>query len=336
MLTGKGTSRIQPYSFEYAGAKITLVDTPGFDDTAETSDTEVLREITDWASATYRKNQLLSGIIYLHPITYTRMEGSAMRSLRMFQSLCDEEALENVFLTTTQWSNVDPAEGQAREDNLRDEGLWAGLIRKDATLQRFHGTRESGLELIHKLMSNTRKPLHIQDQIVGKTMTLLEIDAGKFLNEGLIGQEKRFMSEPEPLEKQHREAVKAKDDEVDQILAAEQAGVREKLEKAAAEQKLLERLHAAEIEKPKAKKRKRRKKIKYDRAVIAPDTAAVPSRPRPINSSRQSVQGLSVCSPEAVIRTGAKIPVRPGALFDTVIRPVRAARRWVGWALGFN
>ena len=40
MLIEKGTSKIQPYSFEYAGAKITLADTPGFDDTAETSDTD--------------------------------------------------------------------------------------------------------------------------------------------------------------------------------------------------------------------------------------------------------------------------------------------------------
>ena len=323
MLTGKGTSKVQPYSFEYAGAKITLVDTPGFDDT-ERSDTEVLREITNWTSATYRKRQLLSGIIYLHPITYTRTEGSAMKSLRMFQSLCGQEALEKVFLTTTQWSNVDPAEGQAREDNLRDEGLWAGLIRKDTTLQRFHGTRESGLELIHRLMSNTQKPHDIRDQIVEKEMTPPEIDAGKFLNGGLAAQEKKFRDEPEPLEKQNREAR----DDVDQILAAKRAG-------AAAEQKPLERLHAAEIEKPKAKERKKRKKIECDRAVIGPDTAAGPSRPRPINSSRQSLQGQSVCSPEAVIRTDAKIPVRPGVPFDTAIRPVRP-RRWMGWALGFN
>ena len=87
------------------------------------------------------------------------MEGSAMVNLRMFQSLCGQKVLENVLLTTTQWSKVDPAEGQAREDSLRDEGLWGGLIDRGATLQRFHGTRESGLELVHKLMSNTQKPL---------------------------------------------------------------------------------------------------------------------------------------------------------------------------------
>ncbi|PUU74167.1 hypothetical protein B9Z19DRAFT_906561, partial [Tuber borchii] len=216
------TSKVQPYSFEYLGEKITLIDTPGFNDTNK-PDTEILKEIADWTSKTYKKNQLLSGIIYLHPITHTRMEGSAMKNLRMFQRLCGQEVLENVLLTTTQWSKVDPTEGEFRENNLRDEGLWGGLIGKGATLQRFHGTRESGLELINKLVSKTRKPLHIQDQIVKQHLTLLQTDAGKFLNEGLAAQEKRFKEELESLEKQLREAIKAKDNEMNQILAAEQA-----------------------------------------------------------------------------------------------------------------
>ena len=184
------------------------------------------------------------------------MEGSAMKNLRMFQRLCGQEVLENVLLTTTQWSNVNPADGQAREDNLRDEGLWGGLIGKGATLQRFHGTRESGLELIGKLVSKTRKPLHIQDQIVKQRMTLLETDAGRFLNEGLAAQEKRFKEELESLEKQLREAIEAKDDEMNQILAAGQARAREKLERAEAEQRWLEGLHVAEMDKRRAKERK--------------------------------------------------------------------------------
>ena len=264
----------------YAGAEITLVDTPGFDDTNR-SDIELLREIADWASATYKKNQLLSGIVYLHPITHTRMEGSAMNNLRIFQSLCGQEVLENVLLTTTQWANVDPAEGQAREDNLRDEGLWGGLIRKGATVQRFNGTRESGLELIRKLMLNTRKPLHIQDQIAEQHMTLLETDAGKVLNAGLATKARRFREELESLERQLRGAIKAKDDEMNQILVAEKAKAGEKLEKAVAEQKLLEGLHAAEV-----KKRKANGRDGEGMGEQNGDTMAGPSRLLPINNSR--------------------------------------------------
>jgi len=116
----------------------------------------------------------------------------------MFQSLCGQEVLGNVLLTTTQWPNVDPVEGQAREDDLRGEGFWGGLIRSGATLQRFNGTRESGLELICKLMFSTRKPLDIQDEIV-------EQNAGKCINEELIALEKN----KEKVESLERETPRA-------------------------------------------------------------------------------------------------------------------------------
>ena len=176
--------------------------------------------------------------------------------------------MENVFLTTTQWSNVDPAEGQAREDSLRDEGLWGGLIGKGATLQRFHGTRESGLGLIHKLMSNTRKPLHIQVQIVTQHMTLLETDVGKFLSEGLAAQEKRFKEKLGSLEKQLQEAVKTQDCQMSRILMQEQENAQNELEKAEARMKLLAELHTVEVKKREAREREEEAR-RSNKAVIA-------------------------------------------------------------------
>ena len=244
---------VRSYSFEYAGAIITLVDTPGLND-IERNDADVLQDIADWASATYRNEQLLSGIIYLHPITHTCVEGPAMRNLRMFQNLCGQEVLENVLLTTTQWSKVDPAEGQAREDNLRDEGLWGGLIGKGATLQKFHGTRESGFELIHKLMLNTRKPLHIQHQIVRQHMTLLETDAGKCIHEDLIAQREKFRERLEFLEKRRLEKWN-RDMRDLRALVEEQANAQRNLEVADAVMTVLTELHAAAVRKREARKR---------------------------------------------------------------------------------
>ena len=154
----------------------------------------------------------------------------------MFRSLCGREALSNVFLTTTQWSNVDPAEGQVRENKLRDKGLWGGLISRGATLQRFHGTRESGLELIHKLMLNRPERLEIQDQIVEKRMTLAETDAGQCLNKELIALVEKLKRELESMRKGHQEAMEAKDREVE-----------EKLAKAEDEMKKLVELHEREV-----------------------------------------------------------------------------------------
>ena len=239
------------------------------------SDTEVLQEIADWASETYRNEQLLSGIIYLHPITHTRMEGSVLKNLRMFQSLCGQEALENVLLATSQWSRENWAEGEFRENRLRDREFWGGLIEKGATLQRFTGTRESGLELIHRLMSSKKKPLHIQNQIVEHHMALLETDAGKFINEALVTQEKKYKEELESLVRERQEAIKAKD-EMKGILAVEQAKAWEKLEEAVAERRLLEGLYAEEVEKRETEEKKRREEMgKHKKVVIAVDTEAI-------------------------------------------------------------
>jgi len=203
---------------------------------------EVLREITEWTSAAYKQNQLLSGIIYLHPITHAPMEGSAMRNVRMFQSLCGQQVLGNVFLTTTQWSKVDRIEGEVREDSLRNEDFWGGLIAKGATLQRFHGTKESGLELIRKLRPNIPKPLDVQVQMVRQNMTLLETNVGGCANEELIAQAKKHEEEVESLERERREAMRARDH---------------------GEEERLERLHAAKPRYQEGREGKR------DRGIIA-------------------------------------------------------------------
>ena len=197
------------------------------------------------------------------------MEGSAIKNLRMFQSLCGQKVLENVFLTTTQWSSVKPADGELRENKLRNGDFWGGLIRKGAALERFHGTRESGLELINKLKLKNPKPLDIQDQMVDQKMTLLETNAGQCINEELIAQEKKHKEEVESLEKERQEAIKAKDDEMNEILAEEQAKAQKKLEEAAAEKKLLAELHAAEIKKREAEERKRQEDIKASERALA-------------------------------------------------------------------
>jgi hypothetical protein len=279
------TRVVQSYSFGYRGVKITLVDTPGFNDTNR-SDTEVLREIADWASAIYKEKRLLSGIIYLHPITHTRMEGSSLKNLRMFQRLCGQKFLKNVLLTTTQWSNVDPSEGGVRENSLRNGDFWGGLIDKGATLQRFHGTRESGLELIRKLMPNERKPLDIQVQIVNQHMSLLETDAGKCINEELIALEKRQKEEIESLERERREAIEARDDELGEILTAEQAKVRENLKKAAAEKRFLAELHTAGAGSPKSRERELRKEVEGSRRLSSGSALQSTGNPRQRHAPR--------------------------------------------------
>ena len=233
----------------------------------ERSDIDILEEIATWTTATYKQGQLLSGIIYLHPITHTRMEGSAMGNLKMFRSLCGQEALKNVLLTTTQWSSVKPADGEHREDSLKEDGFWGGLISKGATLQRFTGDRESGLELIRKLIPKTPERLEIQDEIVERKMNLADTDAGRCLNEELIALVEKLKGELESVKRECRVAMEEKEREVN-----------EKLEKAEHERKKLAELHEKEVNRLKEEEEKnlkeirRLKKIGSEREVIAVDT----------------------------------------------------------------
>jgi len=183
-----------------------------------------------------------------------------MRNLRLFQSLCGQGALKNVFLTTTQWSNVDPADAEFRETRLQNQDFWGGLIGKGATLQRFHGTKESGLELIRKMMSNTRRPLGIQNQIVKEKKTLRETDAGIYINEELIAQEKMFEEKLESLKKEFRGAIDSMSDEMKALT--------NKLDKVVAGMKFLEELHEKEVKAREAREREEEER-RRDRGVIA-------------------------------------------------------------------
>lgn len=92
-----GTSKVGVFQFPYKGSRVFLVDTPRFDDT-ERSDSEVLKDVAFWLAAAYSKSVRLAGIIYLHRIIDPRMQGSALKNLRMFQKLCGDGNLGSVVL----------------------------------------------------------------------------------------------------------------------------------------------------------------------------------------------------------------------------------------------
>jgi len=188
-----------------------------------------------------------------------------MKNLTMFKKLCGPGALRNVFLTTTQWSKVDQAAEEIRESGLcGDRNFWGLLIEKGATVQRFHGTRESGLKLIDKLMPKQPEVLDIQEQIVTQGRTIVETDAGQWINAELIAQEKKYKEEIETLERERQEAIKEKDDEMKELLAEEQAKARERLEKSAAEKRHLEEMHAEEMRKRDLEKQRDEERTKEE------------------------------------------------------------------------
>jgi predicted GTPase len=60
------TDCIQSYDGIISLTAITLIDTPGFDDSS-VADLEILRALSKWLKEHCEEGQLLTGIIYLHP-----------------------------------------------------------------------------------------------------------------------------------------------------------------------------------------------------------------------------------------------------------------------------
>jgi len=133
------------------GCRVSMVDTPGFDDTYE-SDVQILQRISKWLEISYRDPKaVLAGVIYLHDISHDRFNNTDRKNLEIFNHLCGNAALDKVILGTTKWQRVTTAEGESREARLTTE-FWKPMIDKGSQVRRFQHSQESALEFIEDIL----------------------------------------------------------------------------------------------------------------------------------------------------------------------------------------
>ncbi|KAL7272119.1 hypothetical protein RUND412_005089 [Rhizina undulata] len=189
------TDQLATYQFPLDGHTITLVDTPGFNDTYN-SDSEILSQITQWLESTYRANHKLTGLIYLHRIMDPRMAGSALRNLRMFQKLCGEQTMKNIVLTSTHWDVVGNDVAVARETELREtDGFWKSMINLGAQVARFNGDAECGRNIVRILHDKPPVALAVQTQLVDEGKPLPVTDAAIVVHDELAELRRIFEAE---------------------------------------------------------------------------------------------------------------------------------------------
>ncbi|CAM1504645.1 Fc.00g022360.m01.CDS01 [Cosmosporella sp. VM-42] len=162
------TKRVTGIRVQYKGVNLTLLESPGFNDTYR-SDTDVLFDISSYLSET--------------------MEGSSLRSLRMFRKLVGDDALTNVILATTHWSRVSEQEGIRHESDLRGT-FQNDLIAHGSQMTRCND-KQSGLAILDSLISKSRVVLDIQRELVDEGKNLIDTAAGHALNEELIALQKK-------------------------------------------------------------------------------------------------------------------------------------------------
>ncbi|KAJ5649331.1 uncharacterized protein N7484_003054 [Penicillium longicatenatum] len=212
------TSEMRGYTLHYKGYNINLIDTPGFNDTNK-SETEVLRDIAEWLRGSYECQQKLHGVIYLHSINNPRMEGSALRNLRMFRQLCGEEPLKNVILGTTFWGRVNEQTGTDREAELRERPeFWGQMIQRGSRMMRVTD-RASTLRIVEHFIPLKPVPLEIQLELVDQAKPLIETAAGKSVNEELLRLEEMHKEELRKIREEYTSALEEMDKDLQETLA---------------------------------------------------------------------------------------------------------------------
>lgn len=195
------------------GTRIKLVDTPGFDDSREgITDAEVLKMIATFLAKElviyflvgflthpfrYGENSQLTGLIYVHRISDTRVGGTSKRNLRMFRKLCGTESLKNVVIVTTMWDKVTPEEGSQREQELMSsKTLFKPLLDGGATMMR-HEKSTKTADIINYLLGKNSTTTQIVHELVKEQKTLKETEAGSELHSDIQALLKKQREEME-------------------------------------------------------------------------------------------------------------------------------------------
>ncbi|KAH7925411.1 hypothetical protein BV22DRAFT_440955 [Leucogyrophana mollusca] len=164
--------------------RIILVDTPSFGN-ASVNDVEVLGRICGWLVHLYGNNSQISGFIYLHPISQTRMVGpSATKDFTIFKKLCGDDAYPNVILATTKWSDVKEDMAKRREEQL--SSFWKDMVDNGSRMAQFRGTSDSAWAIVNLILE--RQPLQslqIQRELVDSQKSIPDTQAGGCLRDML-------------------------------------------------------------------------------------------------------------------------------------------------------
>ncbi|KAJ7031370.1 P-loop containing nucleoside triphosphate hydrolase protein [Mycena alexandri] len=181
--------------FQLDDRVVTLIDTPGFDDTSR-SDTEILTQIASFLATTYESGKKLAGVIYLHRISDVRMGGISTRNFKMFRQLCGDSTLKNVVIVTNMWGEVGREVGEAREAELAsDDRFFKPVLDKGARLLRHDNNIASAQAILHYLIGNQPRALRIQRELVDQGKEISQTSAGEELNRELAEQIKRHKLE---------------------------------------------------------------------------------------------------------------------------------------------
>lgn len=215
---GSCTTAVQPIPFKFAGEQVTLVDTPGFDDTVRPQ-ADVLKEIATFLEKTYERGKRFTAVIYMHRITDRRMTGISMETFRLFRKICGDDAMKNVTIVTNMWEEVDEKVGQKREEEIKSN-FFKDAFDHGAKMCRHYGTPDSAKDIVRQTLQLDPRVLRVQDEMVKEKKSVPDTDAGIQLLKELDAETERRQKEIIDLRSELDALGGAHDDEVAQVKAS--------------------------------------------------------------------------------------------------------------------
>ncbi|KAF9254050.1 hypothetical protein L218DRAFT_968481 [Marasmius fiardii PR-910] len=284
--------------FELAGHLVTLIDTPGFDDTTK-NDADILKTIAEFLAQDYKHGRTLAGILYLHRITDTRMTGTSLRNFRMFRQLCGDNTLKNMLIVTNMWGQlVDIEDGNAREKELMTtDGFFKSALDRGAKMVRHdHTPTNAKALLLRYLVGNEPLPLRIQTEMVVEHKDVWQTAAGEAVDDPeMTAQKKKHAAEVEALKRQMEENMRLKEEENRKQAREEAARRQAEIDRMQAEQQRL----AAQIE---AENREAQRKIEEARLAAAREAERKRVEIENLNRIRQEAAAAAAALHEALQR----------------------------------
>ena len=200
------------YEVDIENVRYVLIDTPGFDDTYR-KDWEVLSSITSYLHSQYNAKELLSGIIYLHPLSRPRVQGSTMTQIKVFKGLCGTDNYQSVLLGTTFWEGMNLSEAETRHNELLSSPGFLGDVKDlGARTARVYKERDACINLVKSFAEKPPAALKIQKEVAAANGALNSSAAAAALSPELhrlrLQQEKDLAKQRRQAEESAKEAAK--------------------------------------------------------------------------------------------------------------------------------
>ncbi|CUA73124.1 hypothetical protein RSOLAG22IIIB_10555 [Rhizoctonia solani] len=233
MKVGRGlkscTQQVEPTTmFTVDGTPVVVIDCPGFDDTY-LSESDILKSLAGFLAVAYTQDFKITGLLYLHKITDTRVGGASLRHMNMFRELCGTDSLKNVTYVMNMWSDPPTEDEILRENELRYSDEFFGVpLSEGAQMARHDNTQESAHNIIRKLLPRSPTVPKISRQLVDEGLTLEETSAGTALGLGLEDEIRKLNDEIRQLREDHIQATRESNERFKRTLEAQERKAHEK------------------------------------------------------------------------------------------------------------